>query len=157
MDLGLPDGSGISLIKELRKTSDNTYIVVATIFEDDQHLINALQAGANGYLLKNEPKETLIAHLKGIAKSRAPMSNAALDKVINHFNHQTADMVPLTAREEEVLQLVAKGYNVAESAAMLELSANTVKSYLKAIYSKLGISSRAEATAEAIKRQLIQV
>lgn len=157
VDLGLPDGSGITLIQELRTTSENTYIVVATIFDDDQHLINALRAGANGYLLKNEPKETLISHLKGIATSRAPMSNDALDKVINHFNRQTTDMVTLTAREEEVLQLVAKGYNVAQSAAMLGLSANTVKSYLKAVYSKLGISSRAEATAEAIKRQLIQV
>ena len=157
VDLGLPDGSGQDLIKQVRSTSRDTYIVVATIYDDEQHLMQSLRNGANGYLLKDEKRETLVEHLRGIARSRAPMSDRALDTVITHFNEQGSDLVALTGREEEVLQLVAKGYNVAESAEMLGLSANTVKSYLKAVYGKLGISSRAEATTEAIKRQLIEV
>lgn len=159
VDLGLPDGSGIDLITSIRQDSNNTYVVVATIFEDDAHLLSALRAGANGYLLKTESREILISHLRGIAASRAPLSNKALDQVMDHFSQQAppAELIALTTREEEVLQLVAKGFNVTESANLLGLSANTVKSYLKAVYSKLGISSRAEAATEAIKRQLIKV
>lgn len=157
VDLGLPDGSGIDLIKRIRSRSADTYIVVATIYDDDEHLVNALRSGANGYLLKDEHRERLVQHLQGIPNNRAPISDRTLDRVIHQLNQPDEQEVTLTSREEEVLQLVAKGYNVTESAEMLGLSANTVKSYLKAVYGKLDISSRAEATTEAIKRQLIEV
>ena len=157
VDLGLPDGSGLDLIRQIRERSVDTYIVVATIYDDDEHLVNALRQGANGYLLKDEHRDRLIEHLQGIPSSRAPISDRALNRIIGQINKPAEELIPLTSREEEVLQLVAKGYNVSESAEMLGLSANTVKSYLKAVYGKLGISSRAEATAEAIKRQLIEV
>lgn len=157
VDLGLPDGSGLDLIRQIRERSVDTYIVVATIYDDDEHLVNALRQGANGYLLKDEHRDRLVEHLQGIPSSRAPISDRALNRIIGQINKPAEELIPLTSREEEVLQLVAKGYNVSESAEMLGLSANTVKSYLKAVYGKLGISSRAEATAEAIKRQLIEV
>ena len=166
IDLGLPDGNGHNVIRKIRQQSTDTYIVVATIFNDDKHLVSALQAGANGYLLKDEDRETLKAHLMGIASARAPLSNKALDQVLEHISRSngtgsiddaSSPRVTLTPREEEVLQLVAKGYNVTESAGLLGLTPNTVKSYLKSVYSKLGVSSRAEATAEAIKRRLIDV
>ena len=157
VDLGLPDGSGLDLIRHLRRQTDQTYIVVASIYDDDEHLLDALRCGANGYLLKDEPPEQLVELLQDISESRPPLSNRALEKVVAHFNKQSRDQVYLTGREEDVLRLVAKGYNVNESAEMLGLSTNTVKGYLKTVYSKLGISSRAEATAEAIKRQLIAV
>ncbi|MBO6564790.1 MAG: response regulator transcription factor, partial [Pseudomonadales bacterium] len=95
--------------------------------------------------------------LEGISNGRAPISDRALNRIIGQINKPSEDLIPLTSREEEVLQLVAKGYNVSESAEMLGLSSNTVKSYLKAVYGKLRISSRSEATAEAIKRRLIEV
>lgn len=157
VDLGLPDGTGIDLIKRMRSQSEKTYIVVATIYDDEEHLVNALRSGANGYLLKDEHRDRLIQHLQGILTNRAPVSDRALHRVIHQLNQPDNQEITLTSREEEVLQLVAKGYNVTESAEMLGLSANTVKSYLKAVYGKLEISSRAEATAEAIKRQLIEV
>ncbi len=157
VDLGLPDGTGLDLIKQIRSKTNETYIVVATIYDDDDSLMNALRSGANGYLLKDEHRDRIIEHLKGITASRAPLSDRALGKVIEHFNQPTENLVSLSNREAEVLQLVAKGYNVSESAEMLGLSNNTVKSYLKTVYGKLGISSRAEATAEAIRRQLITV
>ncbi len=157
VDLGLPDGSGIDIIRKARAMSDEAYIVVTTIYDDEDHLISSLRAGASGYLLKDEQRDKLIEHLSGITKSRRPISDRALDQVLGHFEKQNQDLVSLTTREEEVLQLVAKGYNANESAEMLGLTPNTVKSYLKAVYGKLEISSRAEATAEAIKRQLIKV
>jgi len=157
VDLGLPDGTGLDLIKRVRQEDEHSYIVVTTIFEDDQHLTAALRAGANGYLLKDEPRESLIQHLNDISKNRPPISNRALGRIVNQFNRSGGDQVSLTSREEDVLTLIAKGYNVSESAEMLDLTANTVKGYVKTIYAKLGISSRAEATAEAIKRNLIEV
>lgn len=157
VDLGLPDGNGLDLIRQIRRQTDDTYVVVATVYDDDEHLITALRTGANGYLLKDESRDQLVEHLKSISESRPPLSDRALDIVVNHFSEQSNDEIYLTAREEDVLRLVAKGYNVNESAEMLGISANTVKGYLKTVYSKLGVNSRAEATTEAIKRQLIKV
>ncbi len=157
VDLGLPDGTGQDLIRKIRSQHQDTYIVVATIYDEEQHLVTALRNGANGYLLKDEHRDKLIDHLQGIAGKRAPVSDRALDNMINHFQTEGADQIALTDREEGVLQLIAKGYSVAETAEMLGLSANTVKSYLKTVYGKLGISSRAEATSEAIRRRLIEV
>ena len=157
VDLGLPDGSGIDLIKKVRGEDESCYIVVTTIFDDDQHLTSALRAGANGYLLKDESRESLAQHLEEISNNRPPISNRALNKLVDQFNQSSTETVALTTREEEVLTLIAKGYNVSESAEMLDLAPNTVKGYVKTIYAKLGISSRAEATAEAIKRNLISV
>ena len=158
VDLGLPDGSGHDLIPYIReKMGSAPYIVVATIFDDDSHLISALREGANGYLLKDESSETMIEHLKGITEDRAPMSSRSLDAVLGTFQKNSSGEVPLTDREQEVLRIIAKGYNVTEAAEMLGLTRNTVKSYVKTIYAKLDISSRAEATAEALKRQLIDL
>jgi DNA-binding NarL/FixJ family response regulator len=157
VDLGLPDGSGIDLIKKVRSENESSYIIVTTIFEDERHMTAALRAGSNGYLLKDEPRESLMVHLREISNNRPPVSNRVLGKIIDRFNRQDADLVALTAREQDVLTLIAKGYNVTESAELLGLTPNTVKGYVKTIYAKLGISSRAEATTEAIKRHLIDI
>ncbi len=159
IDLGLPDGSGLDLIKEARSRTPDSYVVVATIFDDNEHLLSSLRYGASGYLLKDDSEERLIGQLQGIVNNRPPISDRALDQILNHLQEMPGgnDAAELTAREQEVLQLVAKGYSVNKAAEMLGLRTNTVKSYLKAVYAKLGISSRAEATAEAIKRQLIEV
>jgi len=158
VDLGLPDGSGLDLIKRIRKVMGREpYIVVATIFDDDKNLMTALREGANGYLLKDESHQTMVEHLRGAVENRPPMSSRSLDRVITKLNRDTSDEVPLTEREQDVLRLIAKGYNVTQTADMLGLTKNTVKSYLKTVYAKLGISSRAEAAAEAIKRQLIDL
>ncbi len=160
VDLGLPDGSGLDLIRSIRADAkSSTYIVVATIYDDDTHLMNALRLGANGYLLKDDSREKILNYLKGIEDSRAPVSSRALTHILHHFNDQgrDEDEVHLTQREEDVLRVIAKGYSVSEAASMLGLSVNTVKSYLKTVYAKLGITSRAEATTEALKRRLIDL
>jgi len=159
VDLGLPDGSGLTLIDEIRHKEQQTFIVVATIYDDERNMLDALRAGANGYLLKDDPRESILEYLRGVLEDHAPVSQRSLDKVLDHF-HQQGDSrrkSDLTEREEDVLRLIAKGYNVTEAAQLLKLSANTVKGYVKTIYSKLGISSRAEATSEAIKRNLIEL
>jgi len=161
VDLGLPDGSGLRLIEALQAASADTLCVVATVFDDDAHLFPALRAGARGYVLKDQPPEALADMLRGIADGQPPLSPSIARRLLRHF--QAADvsapsvepMQALTARETDVLRLVAKGCTVNEVATMLELSRHTVAGYLKDIYRKLSVSNRAEATLEAARRGLI--
>ena len=158
VDLGLPDGSGIDLIDLIREKQQSTFIVVATIYDDDKHLFQALRAGANGYILKDDDRDSIGSYLAGIEKSQTPFSPKSMDQMLNHFHQQgeARRESNLTKREEEVLILIAKGYNAAATASMLNITENTAKGYIKDIYAKLGVTSRAEATAYAIKRNLIE-
>ena len=156
LDLGLPDGSGLDLIAPLRTSQGNDCnVVITTIFDDDEHLLKALQQGANGYLLKDDDTESFVKQLQGLLSNRPPVSTRSLSRILDTLQPNEAPGIELTSREQDVLQLVAKGFSVAESATMLGLTTNTVNSYLKTIYTKLEIGSRAEATAEAIRRGLI--
>ncbi len=158
VDLGLPDGSGVELIEQLRHQSEETYIVVATFYDDDKSLFTALQAGANGYVLKDDERENLVGYMRGILHRETPVSKRALDRMVRHFNDQGAHkstIESLTKRETDVLCLIAKGFSIAEAGDVLEISQHTVKGYVKEIYSKLGLSTRAEATAVAIKSGLV--
>jgi DNA-binding NarL/FixJ family response regulator len=157
VDLGLPDGSGVELITALRGSA--TYIVVATIYDDDKSLFTALKSGARGYILKDQDKARVVSYLKGIQLGEAPLSNAVARRLIQHFNAKgdAREMVPLAPREEDVLKLIAKGFSVSDTARILGLTNNTVKGYVKTVYAKLGVSSRAEATTEAIRLGLVDL
>lgn len=158
VDLGLPDGSGIELIKHIRSCNYSYQVVVATIYDDDKSLFAALRAGANGYLLKDEDKDAIGSMLKGIEDAKTPISQASMEKVMHHFHRQgdAERTVNLTTREREVLVLISRGYSAAEAAKTLGIKENTAKGYIKDIYAKLGVSSRAEATAYAIQHGLIE-
>lgn len=162
IDLGLPDGSGVALIEWCSEQAPQTHCVVASIFDDDEHIFPALRAGALGYLLKDQPVESIVLALRGIAAGQPPLSAAIARKVLMFFRgaamaardqsaRAEADLTdePLTAREHEVLVLIAKGLTMQESANMLGLTRNTVAGYVKTIYRKLNVSSRAEAALTA--------
>jgi len=155
VDLGLPDGSGVRLIERLHPLG--TLCVVATVFDDDAHLFPALHAGAQGYVLKDQAPETLAAMLAGIACGQPPLSPSIARRLLRHFQPfaPAPAEAALTARETEVLRLIAKGLSVAEAADLLALSRHTVAGYLKDIYRKLSVGSRAEATLEAMRRGLV--
>jgi DNA-binding NarL/FixJ family response regulator len=157
IDLDLPDGSGVSLIQELNLTSPATRAVVATIYDDDGHVFPALRAGATGYLLKEQPQEILMAMLRRIVSGEPPLSPSIARRVLRFFAPTESSSPPehLSPREEEVLRLIAKGYKLAEVGDMLDVSRNTAAGYLKSVYRKLNISSRAEATLEATRRGLV--
>lgn len=157
VDLGLPDGSGIELIRELRARQPECHGVVATIYDDDRNLFTALKAGARGYILKDQDRHRIVGYLQGINQNRPALSAASSQRLIDHFNHQGDAQrdASLTAREEDVVRLVAKGYTVDEAARMLNLSADTVKGYIKTIHAKLGIGNRAELTLAAVRMGLI--
>lgn len=155
IDLGLPDGSGVSLIERLHP--QGTLCVVATVFDDDAHLFPALRAGAQGYVLKDQTPEALAVMLSGIAEGQPPLSPSIARRLLRHFQPISISSVEtaLTAREIDVLRLIAKGLTVVESAELLVLSRHTVAGYLKDIYRKLAVTSRAEATLEAARLGLV--
>ncbi|HSX62849.1 MAG TPA: response regulator transcription factor [Tahibacter sp.] len=158
IDLGLPDGSGVRLIEALRAQPGHTLCIVATVFDDDAHLFPALRAGADGYVLKDQSPEALADMLRGIAAGQPPLSPSIARRLLRHFQPIPAPAdteEALTARETDVLRLVAKGLTLAEVANVLELSRHTVAGYLKAIYRKLSVSTRAEAALEATRRGLV--
>lgn len=160
VDLGLPDGSGLDLIAELSERCPALATLVLTVFGDEQKLIRAFERGARGYLLKDETSIGLVDAIEQILAGGAPISPAIARFLVSRLVRDQPDSPPpaesqLTAREVEVLRLAAKGYNHAEVAKLLGLSANTVASYTRRIYEKLEVHSRAEALYEAGRMGLI--
>ncbi len=158
IDLSLPDGSGVSVIEWFNRYSPQTICVVASIFDDDHHIFPALRAGAHGYLLKDQPQTAIVQALNGIVTGQPPLSPAIARKLLRHFHeplNQAAPPALLTEREKEVLSIIAKGMTMVETANMLGLKRNTIAGYVKEIYRKLNVSSRAEAAITAQKMGLI--
>jgi DNA-binding NarL/FixJ family response regulator len=157
VDLGLPDGSGVDVVAALRESQPEAQSVVVTIHDDDDHLFPALQAGAFGYLLKEQPREHFVEQLQRISLGEPPLSPSIARRVIAYFakmqkpqeRPQNLPHVSLTDRENEVLLWVAKGFTLPEIGVQLNLSRHTIADYVKQIYRKLNVSSRAEAALEA--------
>jgi DNA-binding NarL/FixJ family response regulator len=156
VDLGLPDGSGVDVVAALRESQPEAQSVVVTIHDDDDHLFPALQAGAFGYVLKEQPREQIAEQLNRMSQGEPPLSPSIARKVIKYFAEQSKphpkDNMPhvsLTDRENEVLLRVAKGFTLPEIGVQLNLSRHTIADYVKQIYRKLNVSSRAEAALEA--------
>lgn len=160
LDIGLPDGSGVTIVDEA--VGRVPQIVITTIFDDDAHLFEALRAGANGYLLKDEPADRLVELLCGIADGRPPLSASIARRMLHFFRppasaaRETPARTPLSPRETEVLTLIARGYTVRDVAAALDMSYNTAAGHLKGVYHKLSVNSRAEATMEAIRLGVVR-
>lgn len=154
LDLGLPDGSGVDVVHRLRELQPDAQSVVVTIHDDDEHLFPALQAGAFGYILKEQPRELITEQLQRISQGEPPLSPSIARRVMAHFAAKGKPQaqlpsVSLTERESEVLLRVAKGYTLPEIGVQLGLSRHTIADYVKQIYRKLNVSSRAEAALEA--------
>lgn len=159
IDLSLPDGSGIELIELLNRRSPQTMCIVATIYDDDAHLFPALRAGARGYILKDQGRDEAARLLQGIAAGQPPLSPGIARKILASFRMPVpkpeTDLPALTPRESEVLRLISKGMTLTETAKLLQLSRHTVDGYVKEIYRKLNVSSRAEAAVSAHQRGLV--
>ncbi|MBX3041019.1 MAG: response regulator transcription factor [Bdellovibrionaceae bacterium] len=158
IDLGLPDGSGVDLIRLVSEHEPTTKSVVITIYDDEAYLFEALSAGASGYILKEEDPEFFLEILRRLNRGEPPLSPSIARRLLTHFHQAPKEQITddeLTARERETLTLLAKGLTVAEAAKQMKLSAQTVAGYVKIIYQKLHVSNRAEATREAIRRRLV--
>ncbi|PZQ62587.1 MAG: DNA-binding response regulator [Phenylobacterium zucineum] len=158
LDLGLPDGSGLELVVELARDFPDAAPVVATIYDDDTHLFDSLAAGAQGYVLKQEHPETVADCLRRIEAGEPPLSPSVARRLLERMRPPPAprlrDDAGLTPREVEVLTLIARGYSAPEAAREIGLKPQTVAGYVKVIYQKLHVRSRAEAVLAAAERGL---
>jgi DNA-binding NarL/FixJ family response regulator len=148
VDINLPGMNGIECIRRLKTVLPETQFVILTVYEDDNHIFKALSAGASGYLLKQTPRQMLLAALKEVHLGGSPMSSSIARKVVQSFRHQNMPGVAeLSPRETEVLELLARGYLYKEIADSLQLSVQTVNTYIRRIYEKLHVRSRSQALA----------
>ncbi len=166
VDLGLPDGDGTELIREVSGSSGRCEIMVITVFGDEKHVLRAIQAGASGYLLKEEESEEIGRCIRQLIEGGSPISAPIARHLLSQFRRggetetATADNVDsdapqLTDREIEVLRLIAKGYNSNEISDVLDVTYHTVTSHVRNIYRKLAVHSRSEAVFEAVQRGLV--
>jgi DNA-binding NarL/FixJ family response regulator len=154
MDINLPDGSGIAGTSHLKQLLPRTQIVMYTIYEDAEPIYRALEAGASGYLLKSTKPAELIRAIREVRAGGVPMTGDVARKVIQSFRRDRParpSVDPLTKREEEVLDLLAKGHSSSEIAQRLAIGVETVNSHLKHIYGKLHVRSRTEAVIKYLE------
>lgn len=158
VDLGLPDMVGTALIRRLRSLWPECDILVITMFGDDDSILESIEAGATGYLLKDESLDQVGNAIVEIHAGGAPMSPVIARKVLDRVRDPGSPETtrgnaesPLTRREAEILDLMARGYTYAEVARLLSLAVSTVQSHIKRIYAKLAVRSRSEAVFEAQK------
>ncbi len=157
IDLGLPDGSGLDVLRALRAQQSGALCVVTTVMGDDASIVAALSTGADGYLLKEQPAEVLVRQLTQLSLGVPALSPAVARRIMEHFRLTGPVAEPdagLTQRETEVLGMIGRGMRNSEVATALGLAETTVAGYIKAIYRKLGISSRAEASWHATRMGL---
>jgi DNA-binding NarL/FixJ family response regulator len=159
VDLRLPDGSGLEVLRKLAAEAGETIRVVATVMGDDAHIVTALSAGAQGYLLKDQPRELLTKQLAQLAEGMPALSPSVARRIMEHFRLTGPCEEPdanLSPREREVLGLIARGLRSSDAARVLGLAESTVTSHVKSIYRKLGINSRAEAALLATRMGLLE-
>lgn len=154
IDLSLPDGSGLDILRQMKTAAPDTLCIVTTVMGDDATVVSALSAGADGYLLKEQPATVLVRQLRQLMDGVPALSPAIARRIMQHFRFTgplVGDDVHLTEREVEVLRLIGRGLRNAEVATELDIAVSTVAGYVKEVYRKLGISSRAEAAWHATR------
>jgi len=152
MDIQLPDGTGIEATSRLKRLLPDTQIIMFTVHEDTEQIFKALEAGANGYLLKRTAAQGLVRAIQEVREGGVPMTGEVARKVIQSF--RKPDVGPgekLTRREEEIMQLLVVGCLSKEIADKLSIGLETVNSHLKHIYEKLHVRSRTEAVVKYLR------
>ncbi|MDX8396769.1 MAG: response regulator transcription factor [Mariprofundaceae bacterium] len=163
-DIGLPDGCGIDVIRKAQKQYPHLEAMVITVFGDEENVVKALEAGATGYLLKEQAFDELGDSILALMRGETAISPKVARFLLKRFNSapkakeiNSSKNLLLTKRENEVLALISKGYSYNEIAESLELSTNTVRAHIRNIYRKLAVRSRSEAVFEATNLGLISL
>jgi DNA-binding NarL/FixJ family response regulator len=160
VDLDLPDGSGLDLIRHVAERSDSCDIMVITVFGDERHVIESIEAGASGYLLKDSLPADFVEQIRVLHAGGSPISPVIARQLLARFVTVSPAAMPeapeLSEREHAVLSLVTKGFSYQEIAGLLRVSPHTVLTYVKRIYRKLRVGSKTEAVYEARKLGLLR-
>ena len=166
IDLGLPDGSGLDLIREAAARTPAPRLLVLTVFGDESSVLSAVAAGADGYVLKDSADEALCADMIETLNGGSPISASVAAYLLRRLRRDdevapaesaTPAPGPVTPREIELLNLLARGLSYREVAGALNISHHTVGAHIKAIYRKLAVNSRSEAVFEAVQSGLIRL
>ncbi|AYV56829.1 response regulator [Leptospira kmetyi] len=163
LDIGLPGKNGLECLKELREKTPNTKYVIFTVFEDEEKIVEAIQGGASGYLLKDTSPELFLAELKVIVLGGAPLTARIADKIIREFakkeetkNPPIVNTLGLTERELQILNFVALGMTFPDIAEELDISSHTVSRHIEKIYKKMEVHSRSEAIIRGRRMGIIR-
>ena len=165
VDLDLPDGFGLDLIRRTAANMPEVDIMVLANANDDPHVVSAIESGATGYVLKTEIENSLVSAIRLLAAGGSPVSPEVAKSVLRALRTYTTHTIekttapiqpnPLSERETEILQLLAKGMSFNEIGDILTISPHTVTAHIKKIYRKLQVHSRGEAVYEAAQMGLI--
>jgi len=155
MDIKLPGMNGVECVRQLKPKLPATQFVMYTVYEDSNHIFNALQSGATGYLLKQAGHDELLAALKHVYAGGSPMTSYIARRVSQCFSNpptpsETDENLCLSSREREVLEMLAHGFLYKEIAETLKISIHTVDTYIRRIYEKLHVRSRAQAMTKYV-------
>jgi DNA-binding NarL/FixJ family response regulator len=155
MDIDMPGRTGIEAVKAIRACGINIPVVMLTVFDDTQHVFDAICAGASGYLLKKHLSVKLFESMEEVLNGGAPMSPTIAYMVIASMQKPTANPYNLTTREKEILTSLAKGNSYKLMASDFAISIDTVRAHIKKIYEKLHVHSQTEAVSKALKERLV--
>ena len=169
-DLGLPRMSGIEVTRRVKKRWPAVEVLIFTIFDEEEKVLDAVKAGASGYLLKGSSSERIIEAIREVKAGGSMIQPNLARRLLRHFRVPETDAKPpaagyreepptkpLTEREVEILRLIAKGLSNNEAAGVLDLSRATIRTHLEHIYQKLEVTNRVEAVTEGLRKGLIEV
>jgi DNA-binding NarL/FixJ family response regulator len=155
MDINLPGMNGVECVRQLKQLVPTMQIMMLTVYEDTENIFNALAAGATGYMLKRTSRDELLEAIREVKRGGSPMTTHIARKVVSSFQRTAATAPPtenLSPREQEVLDLLSHGLIYKEIAEKLNISYETVHTYIRRIYEKLQVRTRTEAVAKFLRR-----
>ena len=158
MDINLPGINGVECVRQLKVLLPKTQVIMLTVYEDTENIFNALAAGASGYMLKRTPAKELLEAMKDVLRGGSPMTTHIARKVVLSFQRSPGaqqaanELAELSEREQQVLDLLAQGLIYKEIGEKLNISYETVHTYIRRIYEKLQVRTRTEAVAKFLQR-----
>lgn len=158
MDIDMPGVNGLEGLKLIRETNPDVKVLMLTVFDDHQNIFQALQNGANGYILKKTPPARLLEYIQEASTGGAPMTASVAAQVLKMFSQMNAPAdkdYHLSDREKQVLQLLVNGFSYKMIAAEMFIAMDTVRSHIKKIYEKLHVNSKSEAVAKAFRDKIV--
>jgi DNA-binding NarL/FixJ family response regulator len=155
MDLQMPKMDGVTAIKAIHEQANPPHILVLTTYDTDADIVQAIQAGATGYLLKDTPREDFFAAVRQVAQGKSVLTPVVASRLMAHMRAPAEEQ--LSGREIEVLTLVSQGHNNKDIAKQLHISTATVKTHLIHIYGKVGVSDRTAAVTTALEKGILRL
>ena len=159
MDINLPGMNGVECVRRLKPQLPGTQLIMLTVYQNTEHIFNALAAGATGYMLKQTPPAELLSAIKEVQAGGSPMSSHIARKIVQSFQQPaavSAEAQSLSPREAEVLDLLAKGFLYKEIADQMKVSYATVHTHIRHVYEKLHVRSRTEAVAKHLGQKRVR-